>query len=135
MTRVSKNRLNEKVFNKIIDTFWELITLLEGKNEVESFFLVFLSKAEKVMLAKRLVIAIMLTADLDWLQISRTLKVSSGTIRDVNYKLGDKKFRKLVENFTERFKEKRKGIGWLEVILGAKTNMQYRSRLLSGDFD
>jgi len=132
MTRVSRFPLKEKVYNEIIETLWEVVTDLDREEDVERFFSVFLSKAEKIMLAKRLAIAVMLEAGIDYLEISEKLKVSTGTIRDVSYKLSDEGFRKIVGEFTERFKSRKKEMSWLEAALGAKTNVKARARLFGG---
>ncbi|OGY23166.1 MAG: hypothetical protein A2172_02185 [Candidatus Woykebacteria bacterium RBG_13_40_15] len=132
MTRVSKVPLKEKVYKDILETFWGVIINLDDEAVTEEFLNVFLSSAEKTMLAKRLAIAVMLEVGVDYKSISDALKVSTATIRDVGYKLGNPKFKEFIRRFADRFKEEKREMSWLEAFLGAKTNMKARAKLLGG---
>ena len=135
MTRVSRIPLRGKTYSQITQIFWEVISELANEEAAEEFLNVFLSKAEKTMLAKRLAVAVMLLAGLGAVEISNSLKVSTGTIRDVNYKLADIRFKQIIEKFTEKFRSEKRGLSWLDAVLGSKSDMKARAKLLSGDFD
>ncbi len=128
MTRVSKNPIKQKTFTKIFSTFYEMIVDLHDKQEVKAVFEVFLSKAEKVMLAKRLAIAVMLKEGVDYRSISQELKVSTATIREINSKLEVKSFNAFISKVTKQF-DKNKQTSWLEAALKAKTDMKARGKL------
>ena len=128
MTRVSKNPIKQETFTKIFSTFYEMIVDLHDKQEVKAVFEVFLSKAEKVMLAKRLAIAVMLKEGVDYRSISQELKVSTATIREINSKLEVKSFNAFISKVTKQF-DKNKRTSWLEAALKAKTDMKARGKL------
>lgn len=80
MSQVSKYLLNKEVEERMYDIFWQTIARLTTKESVKKFFYDLLSSTEKVMLAKRLAIAILLLKNYDYLTISKTLRVSTSTI-------------------------------------------------------
>jgi len=67
-----------------INNFWNAVTLLEDKEEVENFFKDILSYTEIRMLAKRLQIAKMLLEGYDYQTIKRYVKVTDQTISKIN---------------------------------------------------
>lgn len=129
MTRVSKNPIKQKTFIKILNTFYEMIVDLRGKQEVKSVFEVFLSKAERVMLAKRLAIAVMLKEGADYRSISQELKVSTATVREINSKLELKSFTIFISKVTKQV-DKNKQMSWVEAALKAKTDISARGKLV-----
>jgi len=132
MTRVSKKPLKENTFNEIIDTLWEVVAELDDKELAGDFLKIFLSKAEKVMLAKRLAIAVMIQSGFGPIDISQTLKVSTATVRDVSYKLEKEEFGKVTKKFMSKFKSEKHEMSWLEAVLTAKTSMKARARVYRG---
>ena len=80
MPRVSKNKLTEKQLYEISDMFLNLISQLTVKNDVEDFLDNFLTPEEKVMLAKRLMVFIMIVSGYQTEDIKSTLHVSHETI-------------------------------------------------------
>ena len=84
MTQVSRFLLQPEVWEKIFDLFTDTFLKIKDKNKLNSFFDNFFSPTEKVMLAKRLAIAVLLAKGNDYQSIKNTLRVTSGTISKVN---------------------------------------------------
>lgn len=100
---VSKRRLGQNVQNKIQDSFWELISRLAKKQDAGEFFNEFFTPTEKIMFAKRLAIAVLLAKEYDYRSIEQILKVTSGTVKNVNYWIKHSRgsFRKFVDKILE----------------------------------
>jgi len=88
MPRVSKRReLTPEKQNLFLDDFYSAITSLKDKNEVRVFFNDLLTKEEKLMLAKRLQITIMLKLGYFWDEIDERVKVTRETINNLRFRL------------------------------------------------
>jgi len=70
----------EKIFNLFSDTFLKI----KDKRKLDNFFDNFFSPTEKIMLAKRLAIAVLLAKGNDYGTIRNTIRVTSGTISKVS---------------------------------------------------
>ncbi|MBI4037957.1 hypothetical protein HY382_02850 [Candidatus Curtissbacteria bacterium] len=86
MSQISKKILPKSVEVRLLENLWETFGSISNKNEAKIFLFDFLSKTEKVMLAKRLAIAILLKKNYDFRSISDLLKVSTTTVNTI-YKL------------------------------------------------
>ena len=128
MTRVSRKPLRQEISNKILDNFHMMIVGLKSKKDTEDIFNDFLSKAEKIVFAKRLAIAIMLESGMDYRTISQEIKVSTGTVREVSNKLDKPRFRAFIRKLTRQSKTSN-DMSWLKAALNAKTDMKARGRL------
>jgi len=84
MTQVSRFLLRPEVWEKIFDLFTDTFLKIKDKNKLNSFFDNFFSPTEKIMLAKRLAIAVLLAKGSDYQSIKNTLRVTSGTVSKVN---------------------------------------------------
>ena len=85
MSKVSRRILDKKLESYIFEIFLKTISDLKTKEEVKVFIEDLLSPSEKIMLIKRLAIAILLTKGYTWDKIDHTLKVSRPTIMTVSY--------------------------------------------------
>lgn len=85
MSKVSRRILNKDLENYIFDLFVNSITELNNTVDVRNFVEDLLSPSEKIMLIKRLAIAILLTKGYTYDEIDQTLKVSRPTIMTVSY--------------------------------------------------
>lgn len=97
MTLVSKYKPSEKIGKRIEEIFvWTISNL---KDESASFLDEFLSPTEKIVLSKRLAIAVMLSKGFGYEEIKETLKVTSATVAKVSYwmKYKGKGFLKIVD--------------------------------------
>lgn len=67
----------------MFELFWKAFQDLDKGEEIQSFLSDLLTKTERVMLAKRLSIALLLTKGYDYGSIKDILKVSSSTIGSI----------------------------------------------------
>lgn len=80
MTQLSRYPLNKTIKTEILNSFYWLIAHLRKSDEVNKFFNDFLTNTEKLMFAKRLAIALMISKGYSYSEIKHTLKVSTSTI-------------------------------------------------------
>jgi len=83
MTQVSRRRLRPDIEKRIYELFWQSVARLKNAKEAEIFFSDLLTRTERIMLAKRLAIAILLLKGYDYDAINEILKVSGTTIAKV----------------------------------------------------
>lgn len=84
MPQVSKYPLAQNVYDRIFELLFGTIADIRRPSEVEDFFKDFLSPTERIMLAKRLSIAVLLAKGYSFTAIRKILRVSQTTIADVN---------------------------------------------------
>jgi uncharacterized protein YerC len=84
MTQVSKFILRPEVWDKILNLFTDALLKIKDRKELDNFMISFFSPTERIMLSKRLAIAVLLSKGNDYATIKNTLKVTSGTISKVN---------------------------------------------------
>ena len=113
MPQVSKYPLPEELYDRIFELLLKVIASSFSKNEASELLEDLLTPTEKIMLAKRLSIAVLLLKDYPYDSIQEILRVSRSTVADVNRSLkykgkGYKKFAKriLKEEKTAEFWEK-----------------------------
>jgi uncharacterized protein YerC len=85
MTKVSRRELDKNLEEYIFTIFLKTIADLKTLTEVEKFLEDLLWPTEKIMLIKRLAIAVMLYKGYTYDEIDHTLKVSRNTIMNVSY--------------------------------------------------
>lgn len=85
MTQISRYQLKPKVWEKIFDIFTDTFMKTKDRKKLDNFIDNFFSPTEKIMLAKRLAIAVLLAKGNDYDSIKNTLRVTAGTISKVNY--------------------------------------------------
>lgn len=84
MTRLPKRPLPIPTKEKILENFTIFLNSLEGRREFDDFCLFFLSRTERLVLAKRLQIAIFLIKGYDYQRIGKALDTSAGTISRIS---------------------------------------------------
>lgn len=106
MSKVSKRILNKELENHIFELFIKTISDLKSKEAVKNFLDDLLSPSEKIMLVKRLAIAIMLAKGYTYDLIDDTLKVSRPTITNVSFwlKYGKNGYKKVVDSIFKKQK-------------------------------
>lgn len=87
MTKISRVKLDAKHLGFFINNFWNLITLLENKDQVASFLKDLLTHTEMKMFAKRIQIAKMLMEGYNYKSIKGFVKVTDPTVAKINNKL------------------------------------------------
>ena len=80
MSHVSRRKLKKKVFVKIGDELSGIITKANSSNDINWLFKELITPTERIMLAKRLAIFLMLEKKYSYRAIERTLKVTQQTI-------------------------------------------------------
>lgn len=83
MPQVSKYLLEKQVKNRVFEVFWKTIAGLNTTPQVKEFFDELLTPTEKIMLAKRLAISILLYKKYSYEDIVDILKVSPSTIGNI----------------------------------------------------
>jgi uncharacterized protein YerC len=106
MTQVSKYLINKDIEKRMFEVLQETISDLKNPEEIEDFLHDFLSPVEKIMLAKRLSIAVLLNKGYSYESIGKILKVSPPTIATVSLllKYSGKGYKKAVEKIVSREK-------------------------------
>lgn len=87
MTQVSRYPVHKKVEERMFEIFERTISQLRNSEDVKDFLKDFLSPVEKIMLAKRLSIAVLLGKGYTYPTITRILRVTSTTIATVSLSL------------------------------------------------
>ena len=118
MSKISRRLLDKELENTIFEVFLKTIVDIKTSEEAKNFIEDLLSPAEKIMLIKRLAIAVLLTKGKTYEYIDHTLKVSRATIMTVSLwlKHGKGGYRKVVENILKA-QSKEALIGNIEEIL------------------
>jgi uncharacterized protein YerC len=80
MPHVSQKKLKRKIFTRISTELISYILELESSAEAKSFLTELLTKTERIMIAKRLAVLIMLKKGYSFRVISATLHVSPSTV-------------------------------------------------------
>ena len=87
MTQVSKYPIHKSVEKRMFEIFKETISHLTNPEDIEEFLHDFLSPVEKIMLAKRLTIAVLLAKGYSYPSIRQILRVTPTTIATVSLSL------------------------------------------------
>lgn len=147
MTQVSKHLLSKDVYDHIFDIFLSTLVQIRTKNSASEFLDEFLTPTEKIMLAKRLAIGILVAKKCDYREISQILKVSTATVGNVSslYRYG-KSYNKVVDKLLSGEETKKfwvefgEGIASIADIGGAKAagwkdlKLKLRKKRLSNPF-
>lgn len=80
MPQVSRNKLENIVYAEILDNLIQALVEVKKTEEMQVFIKDFFTKTERLMLAKRLTIALMLSHNYEAMTISKFLKVSTATV-------------------------------------------------------
>lgn len=106
MVQVSKIPLRREIEKRVFDLFLEAVGEVKEKSEVSVFLNDLLSPTERLMLAKRLSIALLLHKGYDQRTICQILKVSLGTVNKVSLllKLEGEGYRRMINKIIARGK-------------------------------
>lgn len=113
MAQVSKYPIHKDIEKRMSQIFKNVISNLRNSEDIEDFLNDFLSPVEKIMLAKRLSIAVLLAKGYGYSLIAKILRVTPSTIATVStsLKYSGKGYKKMVEKIlrdekTDAFWEK-----------------------------
>lgn len=106
MSQVSKYPIAREVEERIFEIFSKTVADLRDRNEIEEFLCDFLSPVEKIMLAKRLSIAVLLSRGYGYNDIRKVLRVSPPTIAQVaiSLKYAGKGYKRVVDKLLKEEK-------------------------------
>ncbi|MBI4059544.1 hypothetical protein HY406_00595 [Candidatus Giovannonibacteria bacterium] len=79
MPHLSSKRVKKDVFEQMTNEFINAVAELKSKEEIKGFLRELLTPTERVMLAKRLAIILMLKKGYSFKIVEKTLKISSST--------------------------------------------------------
>ncbi len=139
MPRASKRKLDQKKLKNISSQLTYLISNLSRDSEIEDFLDNFLTREEKIMLSKRLVLFMILKKGYLPSTIKSLLNISYETIRIYQNQLSGKSqiFHEILEKLLKSqrnrdiFKNIEEILKPLDLALKSKTNMKARSAFLS----
>ncbi len=117
MTHVSKRRLDKKTFDQI---FRKLVTVLEkaqGKGKFLPVLDELLTETEKIMLAKRLAIVLLLLSKIPQHRITKVLIVSPTTVAKASLKLEIGKY-DAIKNISTKERFDLEKVVWLLLTAG-----------------
>lgn len=100
MTQISRIPLRKEIEKRLMEVFLDTMAMVQTANQAQKLFDDWLSPTEKVMLAKRLSIALLLEKQYDQRSIAKLLNVGLETVSKVNRQL-------------------RSGVGGYEMIVSA----------------
>lgn len=103
MPQISRKPLSKELMNRINELLWEAFAKLRGKEDAATFIQDIFTTTEKVMIAKRLAIALLLARGWDQEAISSYLKVSTGTVQTIKRNLNSQSqgYRKVINQIEE----------------------------------
>ncbi|MDP6527327.1 MAG: Trp family transcriptional regulator [Candidatus Pacebacteria bacterium] len=107
MPHISTQQVEDKIYEQISDRFNQHILNLKENFRGRSFLGEIFTGTERTMFAKRLSILFMLSENVSYLYIQRTLKVSPSTIRRLHVKMDRGGFSTVLSFFKEK-KQKEK---------------------------
>ena len=87
MAQISRRYLSKKILRELESIFITSFSAVNSKRELTNLLHDLLTPTEKIILTKRLAIALMLKKKYDYEIIKETIKVSQGTIALVNQKI------------------------------------------------
>lgn len=98
MAQISKYPIAKHIVDRIFEIFLKTFVEIKSREEADQFISDFLTPTEKIMLAKRLTIALLLEKGYDYRTIRQLIRVSAPTIASVNVarQYGSKGYNKLI---------------------------------------
>ena len=102
MAQVSRRPVDRKVEARMYEILWQSLAKLDQQDKVGRFLKDLLTPTERVMVAKRLAIAILLNKGWGQESIDKTLKVSGATIQSIRRILSDsgEGYRQVIEQLS-----------------------------------
>jgi uncharacterized protein YerC len=80
MTHISRKKLSDKTLRQILNTLSFVLSTIKEKEEMGQLLDAFLTKTEKIMLAKRLAIVYLLSERVEETKIAENLNVTQATV-------------------------------------------------------
>ena len=140
MPRASRHPVNKTLGRDLEESFSDLISSLQKPSEVKHFFNDFLTKEERTMLFKRLMLHLMIEKGYKSSDIQIALGIRYETIRvhKNNWERGDEVYKSVLRKIASKqkarviFKRIEKMFGKLDLLMTARNDMRARARLATG---
>ncbi|OHB10703.1 MAG: hypothetical protein A3G05_01020 [Candidatus Zambryskibacteria bacterium RIFCSPLOWO2_12_FULL_45_14] len=117
MPHVSRRRLNQETFDKIFQKLISVLEYAQRKNKFTSVLEEILTATEKIMLAKRVAIVLLLLGDIPQHRISEALIVSPTTVSKMSLQVEIGKYDS-IKNISKKEKIDLEKIIWLLLTAG-----------------
>lgn len=142
MPRASRKPIKKDVGIELEEHFASLISSLQNAKDIKQFFQDFLTKEEKTMLTKRLMLHLMFENGYKPFQIETVLSMSRETIRVHGniWSRGGVVYKQIISKIAKREKAKRfwekveKILKPIDLALRSKTDMKARAKFASGNW-
>lgn len=118
MTHISKQTLQSKVEEKLLDQFAKFFAD-QDEFKIKDLFSNLLSKPEQIMLIKRLAIVIMVLEKHSVNSIAQTIVVSDSTVRNIKAKISLGYFDFLIKRYENKKFDGKAFLNLLETLLNA----------------
>lgn len=137
MPRASRKIINKELTEELNQNFSYLISSLKDSKEIDIFLKDFLTKEEKKMIPKRLMLHLMLLNNIPSSEIKASLGMSNETIRTYknNWDSLGEEYKQIINKLSKRknindlIKNLDKKTDKLQNFLKAKSSMKARSRV------
>ncbi len=141
MPRASRQPINKSLNRDLEESFSDLISSLQRPNDIKSFLNDFLTKEEKTMLFKRLMLHLMLEKGYESSKIQSTLGIRYETIRvhKNTWEKGNEVYKSVLRKIASKqkarliFKRIEKVFDKLDLTMKARNDMQARAKFATGD--
>jgi len=80
MPQISQRKLKNGLENKLFDIYFQIVCSVQNQKDFSSVFLDLFSATERLMIAKRIAIMLLIIKDIDYRSICKVLKVSITTV-------------------------------------------------------
>ena len=142
MSRVSKKPLHRKMKAELEEQLLVIISSLTNKQQTNAFLDEFLTKEEKLMLGKRLILYMLLYKGWSNTDIHTILSMSYETIRWYSHILNNKPefFKDMIKKLSMRqegnnlLQKLEKILEPISLAMQSRTSMKARAKLMHGDF-
>jgi len=84
MTQISKHPLHKEIEKRMLEIFFDSVVMVQTRGQVQKLLEDWVSPTEKIMLAKRLSIALLLTKGYEQRSIAKALRVGLETVSKVS---------------------------------------------------
>jgi len=143
MPRASRRPIDKNLDHELRENFASLISSLQNSYEIEGFLNDFLTKEEKIMLGKRLMLHLMLENNYPTSNIETSLKVSRETVRVHKniWQNAGSIYKEIISKISKKertrqlFNKIESMLKPLDLAMRARSDMRARAKLVSGDWD
>ncbi len=140
MPRASRRPINKRLGNDLEESFSDMISTLQKSSDIKQFLNDFLTREEKTMLFKRLMLHLMLEKGYKNSEIEATLGIRYETIRvhKNNWEKGSEVYKLVLRKIASKqkariiFKRIENAFGRIDLALKARNDMKARAKFATG---